>query len=93
MRSVRSVEKAIKYEVDRMINLLEAGKGSEIVQETRGWDEALQQTFSQRKKEESHDYRYFPDPDLPKLKLLEPKMANTKQCMATILIMANPLKL
>ncbi len=42
-----------------------------MVQETRGWDEAKQQTFSQRKKEGSADYRYFPDPDLPKLKLSE----------------------
>ncbi|HAS80608.1 MAG: Aspartyl/glutamyl-tRNA(Asn/Gln) amidotransferase subunit B [Candidatus Nomurabacteria bacterium GW2011_GWE1_32_28] len=71
LNSFKSVEKAIKYEVDRMIELLENGKGSEIVQETRGWDEAKQKTFSQRKKESSQDYRYFPDPDLPKLKLYE----------------------
>jgi aspartyl-tRNA(Asn)/glutamyl-tRNA(Gln) amidotransferase subunit B len=71
LNSFRSVERAIKYEVDRMTNLLEAGKGSEIVQETRGWDENKQQTFSQRKKEGSADYRYFPDPDLPKMKLHE----------------------
>ena len=71
LNSFRSVERAIKYEVERMIDLLEAGKGSEIVQETRGWDENKQTTFSQRAKESSHDYRYFPDPDLPKLKLTE----------------------
>ncbi len=71
LNSFKSVEKAIKYEVDRMIKLLEEGKGAEIVQETRGWDEAKQKTFSQRKKESSHDYRYFPDPDLPKMKLHE----------------------
>ncbi len=71
LNSFRSVERAIKYEVDRMIALVEEGKGSEIVQETRGWDEGKQKTFSQRKKESSHDYRYFPDPDLPKLKLHE----------------------
>ncbi len=69
LNSFRSVERAIKYEVDRMIDLLEEGKGEEIVQETRGWDEAKQKTFSQRRKEVSADYRYFPDPDLPKLKL------------------------
>ena len=71
LNSFRSAERAIKYEIDRMIELMEEGKGSEIVQETRGWDEAKQKTFSQRKKEGSADYRYFPDPDLPKLKLHE----------------------
>ncbi|MFA6300976.1 MAG: Asp-tRNA(Asn)/Glu-tRNA(Gln) amidotransferase subunit GatB [Candidatus Paceibacterota bacterium] len=71
LNSFRSVERAIKYEVDRMTKLLEEGKSSEIVQETRGWDEGKQQTYSQRKKEGSADYRYFPDPDLPKLKLHE----------------------
>ncbi len=69
LNSFKSVEKAIKYEVDRMIALIEDGKESEIVQETRGWDENKQLTFSQRKKEGSADYRYFPDPDLPKMKL------------------------
>ncbi|MFA6520462.1 MAG: Asp-tRNA(Asn)/Glu-tRNA(Gln) amidotransferase subunit GatB [Candidatus Paceibacterota bacterium] len=71
LNSFRSVERAIKYEVDRMTELLDAGKGGEIVQETRGWDENKQVTFSQRKKESSEDYRYFPDPDLPKMKLHE----------------------
>jgi aspartyl-tRNA(Asn)/glutamyl-tRNA(Gln) amidotransferase subunit B len=69
INSFKSVEKAIRYELDRMIELFEDGKESEIVQETRGWDENKQKTFSQRKKEGSADYRYFPDPDLPKLKL------------------------
>src|ERR1035437_4075451 len=59
LNSFRSVEKAIKYEVDRMIELFETGKESEIVKETRGWDEGKQKTVSQRKKESSHDYRYF----------------------------------
>ncbi len=67
LNSFRSVERAIKYEIDRMTELLENGKMNEIVQETRGWDESKQKTFSQRKKEGSADYRYFPDPDLPKL--------------------------
>lgn len=71
LNSFRSVERAIKYETDRMIELWEQGRGTEIVQETRGWDEGKQKTFSQRKKESSEDYRYFPDPDLPKLKLHE----------------------
>ncbi len=71
LNSFKSVEKAIKFELDRMVKLLENGKGSEIVQETRGWDDGKQKTFSQRKKESSHDYRYFPEPDLPKMYLHE----------------------
>ncbi len=71
LNSVRSAERAIRFEVARMIELLESGKGSEITQETRGWDEAKQATFSQRSKEDAQDYRYFPDPDLPKMKLHE----------------------
>ena len=71
LNSFRSVERAIKYELGRMTELLENGKTDEIVHETRGWDEGKQKTFSQRKKEGSADYRYFPEPDLPKLKLHE----------------------
>ncbi len=71
LNSFRSAERAIKHECERMIELIENGKGPEIVQETRGWDENKQTTFSQRKKEGSADYRYFPDPDLPKMKLHE----------------------
>ncbi|MEK7564093.1 MAG: Asp-tRNA(Asn)/Glu-tRNA(Gln) amidotransferase subunit GatB [Patescibacteria group bacterium] len=71
LNSFRSVERAIKYEVERMTKLWEEGKDIEIVKETRGFDESKQKTFSQRKKESSHDYRYFPDPDLPKMKLHE----------------------
>ena len=52
-----------------MSKLLDEGRGEEIVQETRGWDESKQATFSQRSKENANDYRYFPDPDLPKLYL------------------------
>ncbi len=69
LNSFRTVEKAIAYETERHIELLE--KGEKIIQETRGWDEAKQKTYSQRIKEDSHDYRYFPDPDLPKLMVSE----------------------
>ena len=71
LNSFRSVERAILYELGRMVELWESGKENEIVQETRGWDDGGQRTFSQRKKESSHDSRDFPDPDLPKMKLHE----------------------
>ncbi len=71
INSFKAVERAAKFETERMIDLLDGGKGSEIVQETRGWDETKQITFSQRSKENAQDYRYFPDPDLPKLVLKE----------------------
>ena len=67
LNSFRAVEKAIEYEIVRQIELLE--KGQLIVQETRGWDDAKQRTFSQRSKEDAHDYRYFPDPDVPPVEL------------------------
>lgn len=69
LNSFRSIEKAVEYEVARQIDLLE--RGEEIVQETRGWDDGKQQTFSQRSKEDAHDYRYMPDPDLPPVVLDE----------------------
>ena len=69
LNSFKVVEKAVDYEVKRQIKALE--KGEKILQETRGWDENKGSTFSQRIKEGSDDYRYFPDPDLPKLKLSE----------------------
>lgn len=65
LNSFRSVERAIAYEVARQTALIESG--GKVVQETRGWDEGKQETFHQRFKEGSADYRYFPEPDLPKL--------------------------
>jgi aspartyl-tRNA(Asn)/glutamyl-tRNA(Gln) amidotransferase subunit B len=67
--SFRSAVKAALYEQKRMIDLIENGKIDEIVKETRGWDDSKQKTFSQRSKENAEDYRYFPDPDLPKMYL------------------------
>lgn len=69
LNSFRSVESAITYEIERQSKLL--AEGGKVVQETRGWDEGKQQTFHQRFKEGSADYRYFPEPDLPKLVLSE----------------------
>jgi aspartyl-tRNA(Asn)/glutamyl-tRNA(Gln) amidotransferase subunit B len=62
LNSFRFVEKAIEYEINRQKEVLL--EGGAIVQETRLWDSARNQTFSMRGKEEAHDYRYFPDPDL-----------------------------
>ena len=65
LNSFRTMTAAIAYELDRQTDLLEAGH--KIAQETLGWDETNQVTVSQRSKEEAHDYRYFPEPDLPPL--------------------------
>ncbi|MFA5877626.1 MAG: Asp-tRNA(Asn)/Glu-tRNA(Gln) amidotransferase subunit GatB [Candidatus Paceibacterota bacterium] len=67
LNSFKSVEKAIAYELVRQEELLE--RGERIVQETRGWDDIKNITFSQRVKEDSEQYRYFPDPDIPKFHL------------------------
>lgn len=67
MNSFRSVERAIESEIRRQTELLDTG--GRIVQETRGWDEVKGVTHSMRSKEEAHDYRYFPDPDLVPLEI------------------------
>jgi aspartyl-tRNA(Asn)/glutamyl-tRNA(Gln) amidotransferase subunit B len=67
INSFRALHRAILYEVERQTKLIESG--GTVVQETRGWSEAEQRTFSQRSKEFAEDYRYFPEPDLPPLEL------------------------
>jgi aspartyl-tRNA(Asn)/glutamyl-tRNA(Gln) amidotransferase subunit B len=71
INSFRAVGKAIEFEFDRQCSLIE--RGEKVVQETRGWDENKSSTFPQRLKESAHDYRYFPEPDLPKLYVSEIK--------------------
>src|SRR3989338_9963473 len=69
INSFKFVKNAIDYEVTRHIEILE--KGETPVQETRGYVEATGKTISQRSKEEAHDYRYFPEPDIPQLEFSE----------------------
>jgi aspartyl-tRNA(Asn)/glutamyl-tRNA(Gln) amidotransferase subunit B len=67
MNSFRAVQHALEFEIERQTGVLDAG--GTLVQETRGWVEAQGRTISQRSKEQAHDYRYFPEPDLPPLRL------------------------
>jgi aspartyl-tRNA(Asn)/glutamyl-tRNA(Gln) amidotransferase subunit B len=65
LNSVRFMQKAIEFEIERQINLIETG--GRVTQETRLWDDHANETRVMRSKEEAHDYRYFPEPDLPPL--------------------------
>ena len=76
INSFRSVERAILYEIERQKKILESG--GLVEQQTRGWDETNGETVLQRSKESAHDYRYFPEPDLPVLDLAEIKKEVSK---------------
>jgi aspartyl-tRNA(Asn)/glutamyl-tRNA(Gln) amidotransferase subunit B len=67
MNSFRSVERAIGFEIERQARAVDAGEA--LAQETRGWNEDRGSTYVMRSKEDSHDYRYFPEPDLPPLRV------------------------
>jgi aspartyl-tRNA(Asn)/glutamyl-tRNA(Gln) amidotransferase subunit B len=79
LNSFRFLQKALEYEIDRQSELLESG--GRVVQETRLWDAAAGETISMRSKEEAHDYRYFPEPDLPPLIVEEARVARIRAGM------------
>ena len=74
--------KAIDYEIKRQIEAIE--KGESIIQETRGWDNTQSITFSQRSKEQAHDYRYLPEPDIPPFDLTDKSFINLDELRASI---------
>lgn len=79
LNSFRSVERAAEYEFNRQVELIETGET--IVQETRGWDDALGKTSSQRSKEDAQDYRYMPDADIPPIVLSDEEIQTIQKDM------------
>lgn len=79
MNSFRAVERALIFEVSRQRAVLEAG--DVVEQETRGWSDATGETLGQRSKEFAHDYRYFPEPDLPPLEISREQVADIADSM------------
>lgn len=79
LNSFRALERAVAYEIERQSRLL--SQGQRIEQETLGWDETRGCTYSQRSKEEAHDYRYFPEPDLPPLVIEDSWIAEVRAAL------------
>ena len=79
LNSFKTVERAIEFEIKRQTEALDAGQ--KVIQETRGWDEARGETISQRKKESAHDYRYFPEPDIPPFDFSEEYIAGLQRTL------------
>ena len=79
LNSFRALTRSMEYELARQAAVLE--KGGSIQQETLGWDENAGRTYSQRSKEEAHDYRYFPEPDLPPLEVTPERLARVRAAL------------
>ena len=79
MNSFRAIHRALQYEAERQARAVK--EGEPIVQETRGWDENAGSTFTQRTKEYAHDYRYFPEPDLPPLLIGDDWVRSARQAL------------
>ena len=79
LNSFKEMQKALEKEEKRQIELYEFGEGDKIVQETRRWDSAKGRTVSMRGKEEAHDYRYFPEPDLRPIEISKKNVADLKK--------------
>ena len=79
LNSFRSIERAADYEFRRQVAILE--RGEQVVQETRGWDDAKQLTSSQRSKEDAQDYRYMPDADIPPIILTDEEITQIQSAM------------
>jgi aspartyl-tRNA(Asn)/glutamyl-tRNA(Gln) amidotransferase subunit B len=82
INSFRFLEKALEYEIERQIELLESGEA--VTQETRLWDAAARETFSMRTKEDAHDYRYFPEPDLPPIQLTRERIRQIRESIVEL---------
>jgi aspartyl-tRNA(Asn)/glutamyl-tRNA(Gln) amidotransferase subunit B len=82
VNSFKYLQKALEYEIERQIAVVQGG--GRVVQETRLWDSATGRTFSMRSKEEAHDYRYFPEPDLPPLVIDAARIGAVRQTMTEL---------
>jgi len=82
LNSIRFVKKAIEFEIERMEKLLE--QGEKIQQQTRSFNAINFTTFATREKEEAHDYRYFPDPDLPPIRITQERLNNIQSAMTAL---------
>ncbi|MDP4009137.1 MAG: Asp-tRNA(Asn)/Glu-tRNA(Gln) amidotransferase subunit GatB [bacterium] len=82
LNSFRVMEQAISFEIERQTSILE--RGEKVQQETRGWDEKKKETYVQREKEEAHDYRYFPEPDLPPIMITQEQVNEVLALMSEL---------